>query len=56
MTATDDVINETDVVINEKDENTQGNSNTKPRLPKFINFSLLLGQSILINLYLHLWL
>ena len=54
MTATDGVVNETNVVIDEKDENIQGNSNSKLRPPKFISYSLLIGQVILSNLQIHL--
>ena len=36
--------------------NSNGNSNNKPRIPKFINFSLPIGQVILSDLQLHLWL
>ena len=50
MTATDLVDDKTDVVINEKDKNIQGNSNSKPRSSKFITFLLLISQVILSNL------
>lgn len=43
MIATNVVVDETDIIIDEKDENTEGNSNSKLKTPKFINFSLLIN-------------
>ena len=54
MTTTDIVVDETDIVVDKKDENIQDDSNSKPRPPKFISFSLLMGQVILSDLQMHL--
>ena len=54
MTVTDVVVDETDVIVDKKDKNTQDNSNNKPRPPKFISFSLLMDQVILNDLQIHL--
>ena len=50
MIATNIVVDETDVVVDKKDENIQNDSNSMLKLPKFISFSLLIGQVILSDL------
>lgn len=54
MTRTKIVVDETDVVVNEKDKNTQGNNSIKLIPPEFISFSLPMGQVIPSDLQIYL--